>query len=283
MKISIFTDEVHPDFARTLEVLRTHDVHLAELRNINGKNLLDLTESELDDVERLLRKHGIGVSALGTPIFKCPLEGRQRRVQGDTFGAPERTYEEHLELLPKCFRLAERFGTRIVRCFSFWRDDDPEKVFNKVVERFGPALKIAEQHGFDLCMENEPSCYAGTGLEARRLIDAVGSPRLRVIWDPGNCLWADADPYPRHYEAVRGLVAHVHVKDARRVNGKVQPCRAGTGAVDYRGQLRALAQDGYNGAYTLEMHYKVDGGPPEAAAIESFAALRELLSGAGVR
>ena len=78
---------------------------------------MDLSPDGLDDVERLLKQNGIQVSALGTPIFKCPLEGRERKIEGDTFGAQEMTYEEHLALLPHCFALAERFGTRVVRCF----------------------------------------------------------------------------------------------------------------------------------------------------------------------
>ena len=119
MKIGIFTDEVHPDFATGLGVMREHGIMYAELRTVNGTNLMDLSPDGLDDVERLLKQNGIQVSALGTPIFKCPLEGRERKIEGDTFGAQEMTYEEHLALLPHCFALAERFGTRVVRCFSF--------------------------------------------------------------------------------------------------------------------------------------------------------------------
>ena len=280
MKIGIFTDEVHPDFATGLGVMREHGIMYAELRTINGTNLMDLSADELDDVERLLANNGIQVSALGTPIFKCPLEGRERKIQGDTFGAQEMTYEEHLALLPHCFALAERFGTRVVRCFSFWRDDDPEEVFSRVVERFGPALDLAAKHGFDLCMENEPTCYAGVGEESHRLIEAVGSPHLKAIWDPGNCLWAEEEPYPKHYAAIKPHLAHMHVKDARWVNGEIEACRVGKGETDYAGQFRALAKDGYDGVYTLEMHYQVAGGPPEAAAIESAKALREMLTAA---
>ena len=80
MKIGIFTDEVHPDFATGLGVMREHGIMYAELRTINGTNLMDLSPDGLDDVQRLLKQNGIQVSALGTPIFKCPLEGRERKI-----------------------------------------------------------------------------------------------------------------------------------------------------------------------------------------------------------
>ena len=51
--------------------MREHGIMYAELRTINGTNLMDLSPEELDDVERLLRQHGIQVSALGTPIFSA--------------------------------------------------------------------------------------------------------------------------------------------------------------------------------------------------------------------
>lgn len=58
--------------------------------------------------------------------------------------------------------------------------------------------------------------------------------------------------------------------------------RLGTGKIDYVGQLRALANDGYQGILSLETHYAEPHGGHEQATRDSLAALRYLCQQAKV-
>jgi L-ribulose-5-phosphate 3-epimerase len=88
-----------------------------------------------------------------------------------------------------------------------------------------------------------------------------------------------SEPFPGGYSHVRGRVSHVHLKD---VDDEGNWTKVGTGTIDYPAQLRALAEDGYAGALSLETHYEAPGGGPEGATRESVAAIRALCEQASV-
>jgi sugar phosphate isomerase/epimerase len=167
-----------------------------------------------------------------------------------------------------------------VRTFSFWRVPNPEDVRDEVAGVIAEAARRTEAAGLTLGMENEHACNLATGAETRWVLDRVPSPALGVIWDPGNEAVMDSEPFPAGYDQVRDRVVHIHLKDADE-NGNWT--KMGTGIIDYRGQFRALAEDGYAGLLSLETHYEAPDGGAEKATRESLAAIREFCEGAGIR
>jgi sugar phosphate isomerase/epimerase len=94
----------------------------------------------------------------------------------------------------------------------------------------------------------------------------VDHPRLQAIWDPGNEAGdAEGDvAFPDGYELLKPWIVHVQLKDVRRLpNGTVESVRLGTGDVDYIGQLKALAHDGYRGYLSLETHWRINRDIPK--------------------
>jgi sugar phosphate isomerase/epimerase len=90
----------------------------------------------------------------------------------------------------------------------------------------------------------------------------------------------DSEPFPGGYEQVRDRVVHVHLKDADESGNWT---KMGTGVIDYAGQFRALAEDGYSGLLSLETHYEAPDGGAEKATRESLAEIRNLCEAAGIR
>jgi sugar phosphate isomerase/epimerase len=148
-----------------------------------------------------------------------------------------------------------------------------------VVRALVQAVERVQEAGLKLGLENEHECNVGTGAEARWVLDRIPSPYFGLVWDPGNEAMMGSKPFPGGYSHVRGRVTHVHLKD---VDDEGNWTKVGMGTVDYLGQLRALAEDGYAGALSLETHYEVPSGGPEAATRESVAAIRALCEQAGV-
>ena len=72
--LSGFADEISPDLGVQLDTLASLDIKFLELRGVWGKNVLDLTDEELDQVKAGLDKCGVGVSAVGSPIGKAPID-----------------------------------------------------------------------------------------------------------------------------------------------------------------------------------------------------------------
>jgi len=254
-KVSVFTDEVSHDFEQALDLIKEWGVKYVELRTVDRTNITDLDDDGVARVKSLLDERGLTVAALGSPFLKCYLHEPKEGPAGDAFFSQANTYEEHLEILKRCGYLADIFGTRMTRCFSFWREEDPSAVWDEIVERLQHSVKLAQEYGLVLAMENETSCNGGTPQEVRSLVDAVDSPTLGIMWDAGNAQWVDIEAYPHGYEVVKDRIYHVHIKDpVVEADGTRHGAVFGEGLVNFRDMFVALQADGYDGPLSLEPH-----------------------------
>lgn len=293
MQLAAITDEISQDFEYALDVMREYGAHGAELRGLWGTNIADLTDAMAARAKAALAERKMQVVGLATPFYKCdfaPEAVNPGEEAGAMHLAKPRGLEQQIAMLRRCIALADVFETRYLRVFSFWRKEAlTSELEARIAAAFQEPLEIAARAGIVLLLENEHSCYIGTGEEAARLAAAVNSPHLKICWDPGNAFCAGELPYPDGYERVKPWLAHVHIKDAVMVDtpdhGK-QPqwCVVGEGEIDYIGQFAALKRDGYTGAISLETHYRPatgsgeDGkGTPEEGSRPCLAALQRFL------
>lgn len=170
--------------------------------------------------------------------------------------------------------MANELGAQTVVCFGFHRGGAPAgSPPVAAVDGLGQAAEKAAEAGITLALETEEGYWADTGERTRQVIEQVGHPALRVNWDPGNAYCAGDQPFPDGYTALRGLIQHVHFKDARRLaDGSHEFVTSGE--IDWRGQVCALAQDGYKGYISIETHLQ----PKIASAKASFDRLSTLIA-----
>ena len=170
-------------------------------------------------------------------------------------------------MLERAFDLARTFKTDRIRIFDFWRLEDQKPHRAAIDEVVRKATAKAAKRGLTLVLENEYACNTATGAEAGRLAAAIPDKALQITWDPGNAQFRDEVPFPGGYAAIpKGRIGHVHCKDAARsADGKKWEWMAmGRGVIDWAGQFRALKNDGYAFACTLETHWR-GAGTPEAS------------------
>ena len=278
MRLGVITDEISQDLEHALRVCEDLGIETVELRAVGGANVVSHDRSSLERIKGALDEGSFGVCAISSPFLKCHLRG-DGGPRGDTHFAGPASREEQWEVLERSLEVALLLGAPLVRAFSFWRVEDPTEAREEVAGVLAEAVGKTEAAGLRLGLENEHTCNVGTGAEAGWMLGRVAEPSLGVIWDPGNEAMLGSSPFPQGYAGVRGRVAHVHLKD---VDGRGGWTEVGTGTIDYPGQLRALAEDGYEGALSLETHYETPDGGPEGATRESVAALRALCERAGV-
>lgn len=279
-KLGIITDEISEDLEPALDFLTAYSLGYCELREIWDENIMNLSQEELTRARGLIRKRGVRVSAIASPIFKynlpeMPARENERR---DTFRASF-TDQDTEDLLHRAFDLARFFATNKLRIFSYWRVDDPEKAYPHVRDRLAKAAALAGKNKMLLVLENEHTCNVGSGKELGRILRDVHSPHLRGAWDPGNVTMLGETPFPNGYREVRGLFAHMHVKDARKdpQTGKPVWVPVGDGMIDYRGQFKALREDKYAGTISLETHYRRPDGNRLESTRESLEGLLKIL------
>ena len=272
--LGIITDELTQDLGEALAFLPSYGLRWCELREVWGRNVVGLPQSGLDRAKELLAQYNVRVSGIASPIFKWNLPGMDAKDGLGRDFQTAYTEEDAGTLLDKVFKLADFFGTRNVRIFSYWRMAEPENTFPMIRDRLGEAAQVAAKNGIVLLLENEHACNVGTGSELGRLIREVDSPNLRGIWDPGNAFVLGETPFPDGYQQVRGLFPHMHIKDARtnEQTGRLEWMPVGGGSIDFKGQFDALRQEKYDGTMSLETHYR----RPDGNKIES---TRESLEG----
>lgn len=281
--LSAFADEVAPDLDEQIRALRDERIGHVELRSAWGVNVADMSSEQLDRAARELGEAGIGVSAIGSPVGKAPVDG---------------DLDAELERLGACLDAADRLGTALVRVFSFYIPDGRYAEHrDEVLRRMAALTALAAERGATLVHENESRIYGDTAERCRDLVQSVGSPALRIAFDPANFVQCDVRPMDEAWPLLREHVAHVHIKDAVRVDrdGAAYPAEeapgalmlsvrpAGEGEGDVPALLRELAACDYRGYLTLEPHLhlhlpELDG--PKRLHVAAVA-LRGLVAGLG--
>ncbi len=216
-------------------------VHLALSKCIKGLSFDNaaLTEGLAAYVRRVFRREELDVAVLGCYLnLAHPEEAKVREFQSRYFGnlrvaalagigmvgtetgAPNAAYKLD----------AETHGAEALRTFM--------KNLEPVVER-------AEACGVTIAIEPVWNHIVYCPDRALEVLKGIGSPNLRIIFDPVNLLCPEnAD----RREAVIGEamdklcdhIAMVHLKDFVRRDGKLVSVAAGTGEMDYTEILRFL-------------------------------------------
>src|SRR5581483_207652 len=128
LPIAAITDEFSPSLAEAIPVMQEIGMAAAELRVINGKNILDLSDDELKQAKDILDRAAMKVVSIASPLLKCVLENGpalDSRFHRDVF-ASKHTVADQPRLAARAFEIALFFGAPVIRVFSYWRTVQPE-------------------------------------------------------------------------------------------------------------------------------------------------------------
>ena len=268
--IAAITDEFSPDISTAVQSMSEVGMTAAELRVVFGKNIIDLSDEELERAKAIVSSKGLKIISIASPLLKCVLPNAPEidsRFQQDIF-ASKHTFEDQPRLTDRAFAIAGQMGAGIVRVFSYWRTVEPEKCFDRVVTALRGLAEKASKHDLIIGLENEHACNIATAAETARVLAAIDHPNLKVVWDPCNALVSGENPFPDGYRRLPAArIVHVHAKDCF-VNGHTPTFGAlGECGIDWKGQIRALVSDGYKGYISLETHWPGPGGDKHAGSM----------------
>jgi sugar phosphate isomerase/epimerase len=257
-RIGAITDEFSPDIEVASASMAGLGMQCSELRMVFGKNIIDLTDEEIDRAVAIVKGRGLPVVSIASPLLKCTLPDApdtDSRFQQDAF-ASRHTFENQPALTRRAFQIAHRTGAKIIRVFTYWRTVDPPAVFDRVVDALGKLADLAAAEDLIIGLENEHACNVATGAETKQVLDVLDHPALQVVWDPANAYISGENPFPGGYGLLPpGRIAHVHAKDCKLDGHKPLWGPLGEQDIDWRGQMAALFRDGYTGYINLETHW----------------------------
>ena len=273
--ISGFADEIDPSLDRQLEALAEFGVEWVELRAADGVNVSDFTPQKRREVREKLLAAGVRVSSIGSPIGKIALD---------------EPFQPHMERLKRCLEVQKELGAPYLRMFSFYPPQGrrPEECRSQVLERLSALLEEAGRWDAVLLHENEKGIYGDTAPRCLDLMEALGGPRFRAVFDFANFLEV-GQPTWEAYQKMRPYIQYIHIKDA---DGEKKIVPAGRGEGRVQDILADLAAAGWEGFLSLEPHLvdfaglaALERDPQKRAAMDgktawhtALTALRDILS-----
>lgn len=223
------------ELARQIAVHGLNCIQLAPVKAIAGcdDDTHGFDPSFARGIRDTFAANGIRVSVLGCYINLGDRDEASRRPQLERF-------KHHL-------RAARDFGCDIVGTetgslnsdYSRHPDNGGKEAFKIVLESVRELVREAERCGVNVCIEAVERYVISSPERLRRLIDEVGSPNLRVIYDPVNLLWTtNCDREAEIVEAAHSLLGDrirvMHAKDFTIDGGSFRELSAGQGRLNYR-------------------------------------------------
>ncbi len=168
-----------------------------------------------------------------------------------------------LQCLETVVAAAPTLGTRVVTLCTGTRDPDDmwrwhpdnatSEAWSDMLDAVHGAVQIAAKHSVILGVEPEHGNVVADAAAARRLLDHIHSPYVKIVFDGANLirpgeLHRQTETLERAFEVLGADLVLAHAKDLLP-NGTIVP--AGHGGLDYDLYLSLLAQANYRGAVVL--------------------------------
>ena len=142
------TDEFSDDLGEALTAIARTGITQLELRVVNRRNILQLTDPELREVIDEIAAHGMRVIGIASPLFKWDIPGgpaTDPNFQQDIFGAAY-THADLPMLRERAFEVARQTGAKLIRVFSYWRTIDPKACRARIAETLHDIAVDAARH-----------------------------------------------------------------------------------------------------------------------------------------
>ena len=232
-----------------------------------------LTEEKCLFVREYCKKKAVHLSALAyyPNMLEPDLEKRSHCI-------------EHLK---KLITAAHSLGVGVVTTFlGRIPYKTVEENLKEVMRVWPPLLKLAEEQGVKIAIENCPMLFTddewpgGKNLMTtpavwRRVFELLPSPCLGLNYDPSHFVWQQIDYIKPIYE-FRDKIFHVHYKDIKLYWEKLRdvgvmatplsymmPKLPGLGDVNWAKYVSALTDIGYSGDTCIEIEDKAFEGSKE--------------------
>ena len=301
-KIGMYLAELHLPFEEAVATAQEIGVkHIWYNDKAYDKQFEDMSDSEVDVLAGAFADHGLSIFLL-TP-GNCFKQVHLTDLELDTM-AQHPAFCAEMKSLERRMEVASHLGVPAVSTFTFawpgeytagrptwpmrWltrggviADIDMEKL----VKAISLMADRAEQYGVDLALSQMPWNYTNTTGNFRRIAEAVGSSRIKVMWGPAdNYNSGEADVATAGFRNIRPYLYGLHLKDLR-VNDGIRNdfdyCPIGEGDLDYRTVLQNLRDHECAVYLSLSTHFQPAGGTHVEAMRINYDNLQGLISQVG--
>lgn len=256
MYLTGFADEAATDIDGQIRATKELGWKNIESRNVDGKNIHDLSNKKFEVVYGKLQDGGVKINCFGSAIANWAKSIKE-------------PFDSSLEEAGRAIPRMKRLGTKLIRIMSFavLKDRGPDNQMEE--ERFRRVRELQKMFSGEGLTPVHENCmnYGGMGWTyTLRLIENV--PGLKLVFDTGNPVFSDdktkEPPYLKQsawefYSLVKEHVAYIHIKDCVWNEHEKEPrfTFPGEGDGDVFRIMKDLVASGYDSGISIEPHMAV--------------------------
>lgn len=225
-----------PDLKQTLDAVRSHGSSCFQL-NLANAGLTTLPETfesaKCKEIAKTIQDSGMKLVALSGTFNMIDPDVAKRKMFLDRLPILAQYCQAlDVDLITLCS------GTRDP--LDMWKkhpDNNTPEAWSDLVESMAEAIRITAPYNVTLAFEPEVGNVVDTAPKARKLIDRIGSNRLKIVLDAANLIQPDELSKMRAtideaFELLTPDIAIVHAKEIS-AQGEVGETAPGKGVLDF--------------------------------------------------
>ncbi len=236
MEITFINDEYSPNLDEAITFARKQELKYIELRNIDGKNVTDLTIDSAYAYADKITSTGILVSALVTPFLYWYRKENNFGILGQQVDSQE-------EYFIKLMDLADIFGARYISIYSYLQDD------SLTVEELGKQLdeysQMALERGIELLLNIDDKCNINNINKMHQLFENYNFSNIHPLINTGKIIALNDDYKQNELQDIINICHYFHLSDYDSELKRY--VTLGEGNVDFE----VFLQDKINDDYTI--------------------------------
>jgi sugar phosphate isomerase/epimerase len=202
---------------------------------LDGSKILEFQPGRAEATKALLKKKGLEICCLSSA---CYLNDKNITAQ------VQRQAEAYADT-------AGRMGIPYIRVLADYGPEQSGRLDDGyIAEQLKRVAQYAWSGHVDVLVETNG--YFADSTRLARLIDKTGEENVGVIWDVHHPYRYFDETPAFTVETLGGFIRHVHVKDARIIDGAPRYMVMGYGDLPVRDCVERLLAIGYDGYFSLE-------------------------------
>jgi len=189
------------------------------------------------------------IHRLNMPILSMCLSANRRYPIGSEC---EETRKSGIQLVRDAIDFALDCGIRVIQLAGY--DEYANPSTDATVQNFSDSLaqcaRYAQEKAVMLALETMENDLMDSISKAKRYVDSIQSPWLKIYPDLGNLCATGQDIEQEFVRGMQDIVA-IHIKDT--LPGIVRDIAFGDGNVDFVSFFRLLEREQYSGLFVAEM------------------------------
>ena len=225
------------------------------------------TETARRQTMQLMKEKGLQFVGLGSSANMHLPEGEER--------------EKSMAEAKRFIDLAQQLNCPYVRVFpnNFPKEVDKQTTKERIIKGLLELGNYAKNKNVMVLMETHGDVIWTEDIVA--IMQKAEHPNVGLVWDVTN-MWAFTKESPKEvYQKLKKYIRHIHLKDAKVDNGKLQYTFLGEGDVPIFEAIDVMAKSGYKGFYSFEWEklWHPQLPEPEVALAHFPAAIKKHLKG----